>query len=216
MNPATTSTNVSPAQPPASRRGDPPWEIAYLFPPQGEWTEEDYLALETNRLIELSDGCLEVLPVATIFHQLIVKFLLVLLDRHVSAHAAGVVLPAPLPVRLWSGKFREPDIVYLRPHRIATPHGQPDGADLVVEVVSEGPENRERDLVTKRREYARAGVAEYWIVDPEQQRVAVLTLDGATYREHGNFGNGDRATSVLLPGFAVAVADVFAAGQANP
>lgn len=216
MNPTTTSPNVAPPQPPLSRRGDPPWAIAYLFPPQGEWTEEDYLALETNRLIELSDGCLEVLPMATVLHQLIVKFLLVLLDRHVTAHAAGVVVPAPLPVRLWSGKFRDPDIVYLRPNRIVSPRGQPDGADLVVEVVSEGPENHERDLVTKRREYAQAGIAEYWIVDPEQQRITVLTLNGTVYREHGNFANGDRATSVLLSGFAVAVSDVFAAGNPTP
>lgn len=216
MNPVTTSPNVAPAQPPPSRRGDPPWEIAYLFPPQGEWTEGDYLALETNRLIELSDGCLEVLPMATVFHQLLVAFLYARLTAFVEANATGHILFAPLPVRLWSGKFREPDIIYLRPNRIATPHGQPDGADLVVEVVSEGPENRERDLVTKRREYARAGIVEYWIVDPEQQRITVLTLDGNVYREHGTFANGDRATSVLLPGFGVAVADVFAAGQPKP
>ena len=43
----------------------------------------------------------------------------------------------------------------------------PSGADLVMEVVSGGREDRKRDLVTKRRDYARANIPEYWIVDPQ-------------------------------------------------
>lgn len=85
-----------------------------------------------------------------------------------------------------------------------------------MEIVSDGAENRKRDLETKRQEYAKARIAEYWIVDPQEQRVTVLTLDGQTYREHGVFSPGQQATSVLLPGFVVAVAAVFAAGQGNP
>jgi len=195
--------------------GGPAWEIALLFPPQGEWSEEEYLALDTNRLVELSEGCLEVLPMATIFHQLIVRFLCRLLETFVAAHAEGEVLDAPLPVHLWPKKFRAPDIVFLRPHRMKKVHGQPEGADLVVEVVSEGEENRERDLVTKRQEYAAAGISEYWIVDPQDKQITVLVLEGQTYREHGVFHPGTVATSVLLSGFSASVDAVFAAGQAK-
>jgi len=124
-----------------------------------------------------------------------------------------MVLFAPLPVRLWAGKFREPDILYLRPGRVRDLHGQPEGADLVMEVVSEGAENRDRDLNIKRQEYAAAGIPEYWIVDPQEQRITVLVLDGQSYRVHGEFGPGTQANSVLLPGFAVAVEAVFAAGR---
>jgi len=201
--------------PPSSRRGQPAWEVAYLFPTQGNWTEAEYLALDTNHLVELSEGFLEVLPMPTIFHQLIVEFLHTSLKAFVKAHFSGTVLFAPLPVRLWAEKLREPDVVYLRPGRFRDVHGQPDGADLVMEVVSVGTENRERDLELKRWEYARAGINEYWIVDPQEQRIIVLTLDGRTYREHGVFGPGQTATSVLLPGFALAVAAVFAAEQAG-
>lgn len=214
MKPATLSPDMP--KPPPSRLGEPAWEVAYLFPTQGNWTEGDYLAFNgMNWMIELSEGCLEVLPMPTIFHQLIVDFLHTLLKAFLAAHASGRALGAPLPVRLWPGTFREPDIVYLRPERMTKVHGQPDGADLVMEVVSEGSENRERDLETKRDEYARAGIAEYWIVDPKEQRITVLTLDGQTYREHGVFGPGETATSVLLPGFSVPVSDTFAAGQGN-
>jgi Uma2 family endonuclease len=197
----------------SSKLGEPVWEIAELFPRQGEWTEEAYLALDTNRLVELSNGFLEFLPMPFPFHQLIVIFLFQQLQALVPSRFPGVALLAPLPVRLGQGKFREPDIVYLKPGRIQDVRRPPEGADLVMEVVSEGSENRKRDLETKRQEYAEAGIAEYWIVDPQEQTVTVLTLDGQTYREHGTFRPGQQATSVLLPGFVVTVADVFAAGQ---
>src|SRR6516162_5863516 len=86
-----------------------------------------------------------------------------------------------------------------------------DGADLVMEIVSE--DDRRRDLEIKRQEYAQAGIPEYWIVDPQEQRVIVLTLDGQSYRVHGEFVPGMQATSVLLPAFAVDVEAVFAVAR---
>jgi len=195
--------------------GDPAWDVALLFPTQGEWTEQEYLALDTNRMVELSDGHLEVLPMPTIFHQLLVKYLYDALNRLVSSRDEGTVLFAPLPVRLWAGKYREPDVVFLRHDRTRRVHGQPFGADLVMEIVSGGEDNRERDLVTKRQEYAAANITEYWIVDPQEQRITVLVLDGGVYHVHGEFASGDAATSVLLAGFSIDVASVFAAGEAG-
>ena len=58
-----------------SARGEPAWEVATLFPKQGMWSEAAYLALPGNRLMELNDGCLEILPMPTYFHELIVEFL---------------------------------------------------------------------------------------------------------------------------------------------
>jgi Uma2 family endonuclease len=198
-----------------SRLGDPVWELARLYPYQGEWSEEEYLALDANRLIEYTDGYLEFLPMPTRFHQLIVKLLFNRLDRFVSKRALGEVLFAPLPVRLWPGKYREPDVIYLKPGRVAKSPRQPRGADLVMEVLSEGEENRKRDLQTKRKEYAAAAISEYWIVDPEERTITVLTLAGKRYRLHGKFGEGEEATSMLLKGFRVAVSEVVAAGKTN-
>jgi Uma2 family endonuclease len=198
---------------PVSRRGQPAWEIAFLYPPQGEWTETAYLALNTNHLVELSEGCLEFPLMPTVLHQLIVAYVYDLLNVFVKAHVEGRVFFAPLPVRLWAAKYREPDILYVRPERIGNLRGQPYGADLVMEVVSDGDEDRKRDLIIKREEYARAGIREYWIIDPQRQSITVLVLDGETYREHGIFTGGMQATSVLLDGFSVSVEAVFAAGQ---
>jgi len=187
-----------------------------LYPLQGEWTETQYLALNgTNRMVELSSGCLEILPMPNPFHQRVVDYLFSLLKAFVVARGLGEVFFAPLPVRLWAGKFREPDIMFFRPGRIVSPRKQPDGADLAMEIVSEGEENRERDLEIKRREYASAKIPEYWIVDPELGQITVLWLEGEGYRVHGVFAVGAKATSVLLPGFEVEVSAVFTAGSAG-
>jgi Uma2 family endonuclease len=184
-----------------------------LLPHQGEWTEEDYLALNSSRLVEFSDGCLEVLSTPTRWHQFIMRYLLRRIEAYLEAHPGGEVLPAPLPIHLWPGKYREPDTVYSSADRVRNNPPYPEGADLAMEVVSEGEEDRKRDLVTKRQEYAAAGITEYWIVDPQEQQITVLTLDGPTYRVHGVFAPGERATSELLAGFVADVAEVFKAGQ---
>jgi Uma2 family endonuclease len=206
---STVNAFPNPMQP-FPKRGEPAWDLAMMFPLQGGWSVEDYLALDTGLLVEYTEGFVRVLPMPNLLHQLIVKFLFRLLDDFVNERNLGEVLLAPLPVQLTPKKYREPDIVFLRPDRIKTLRGQPAGADLAVEVVSQGEENRQRDYVDKRREYAEAGIAEYWIVDPEERKVTVLTLDGGQYREHDVSGAGGSASSVLLAGFQVAVDDVFA------
>jgi Uma2 family endonuclease len=189
----------------------PTWEIAHLFPLQGSWSEEEYLDLPGNRLIEFSNGVLEVLPMPTMSHQKLLLYLYSVLFSYVSNHDLGTVLVAALPVRLWSGKFREPDLVFmLKKHFRRMGEQFWDGADLVMEVVSRNPEGRHRDLKTKRREYARARIPEYWIIDPQQETITVLRLSGGRYVIHGSFEKGSQANSHLLPGFSVSVATVFA------
>ena len=191
---------------------EPAWDIARLFPDQGAWSVEDYLALNSNHLVEFSHGYVEVLPMPTIPHQRIVAYLYRIVLAFISASELGEVLFAPFSVQLWAGKFREPDVGFMlaeHAHRIRKEFWE--GADLVIEVVSD--ENRRHDLDTKRREYARAGIPEYWIVDPQQGRITVLKLEGASYTVHGEFGRGELATSVLLPGLTVDVAEALAAGS---
>lgn len=187
---------------------EPTWDVARLFPNQGQWSEEEYLALDTNNLVEFSHGQLEVLPMPTHAHQMIAALLYRLLERFVSDRMMGWVLYAPLKIQLWPGKIREPDIVFMHKNhreRISNPFWT--GADLVMEVVS--PDDPKRDTVHKRREYAQAGIPEYWIVDPREEQITVLTLDGERYAVHGQFGMGETATSALLDGFQVSVTEVF-------
>lgn len=190
--------------------GEPVWEIVELFPEQGDWTDHQYLALATNRLVEFDNGMIEVLPVPTKVHQLIAAFFYKLLDAFVAGH--GLVLFAPYRLRIPSGRYREPDVLYLTPEQDArAAEAFTESAELVVEVVS--PDDPNRDYVTKRRDYAEAGVPEYWIIDRAARVVLVLRLEGREYAEHGRFGPGQHAASRRLPGFAVSVDDVLARGK---
>jgi len=186
-----------------------------LFPDQGGWDEEEYLWLtdRSNRLIEFSDGYIEVLPMPTRKHQKILRLLIYIFLEHLQPRG-GDVLFAPFRLRLRQGKLREPDLLALLD--LGDPRSQErywTGADLVLEVVS--PDKPERDLVEKRQEYAEAGIPEYWIVNPFDATITVLTLGAdrvaGLYAEHGVFGRGQRATSSLLTGFGVDVDAVFAA-----
>jgi Uma2 family endonuclease len=180
-----------------------------ILPKQGDWTEEQYLALtdHSNRLVEYTDGFLEVLPMPTDRHQSILAFLYLAFLAFVKPRG-GKVHFAPLRLRIRPGKFREPDLLLLlsagdnrRQNRFWT------GADLALEVVSK--DKPERDLVQKRGDYAESRVPEYWIVNPETETITVLRLEGAAYVEVGTFGRGAAAASLLLSGFGVDVAAVF-------
>ena len=200
---------------PRSRKGDWTWEMVAEFPRQGEWTEEQYLNREFEGLVEYLDGVLEFLPMPTWSHQFIVDFLHDALKHYVRPRKLGVTAFAPVRVRVGPKRYREPDVLFATSQRIKTLQHPAEGADLVMEVVSPSAEDYERDLVDKRIDYAAAGIPEYWIVDPQQEIITVLTLKpGATeYGVHGEFRTGQWATSALLPEFSVDVAACFAAGN---
>lgn len=189
---------------PPAKPGDPTWALATLFPAQGAWTEEDFFQLETGHLVELANGFLEILPMPTWLHQRIVAWLFLRFSEWNAVHRIGEVLFAPLPLKLFPGTIREPDVLVVgKDAQRRTPEKYPTSALVTVEVVSDGAQARQRDLIAKRMEYARAGVQEYWIVDPLEKSVLVLRLDGSTFREHGRFGPGEQATSDVLTGLVV-------------
>jgi Uma2 family endonuclease len=184
----------------------------FLFdamPRQGTWTEGQYLAMtdHTNRLIEFTDGCLEPLPFPTDHHQGILEFLYGAFAEFVTPRG-GKVHFVGLRLRVRSGKFREPDLLLVR--SATDPRRQNrfwTGADLTLEIVS--ADKPGRDLVDKRSDYAEGGVPEYWIVNPEDETILVLTLENGKYVETGRFPRGQSAASELLEGFAVDVNAVF-------
>lgn len=172
---------------------------------QGLWSEQQYLKLteQTNRLIEFTDGSIEVLPLPTRSHQRILARLYELFATFLRLHG-GEVLFAPLRLQIRPGKQREPDILLvLDANDLRNQDAFWLGADLVVEIVS--ADNPERDTVEKVADYAEARIPEYWIVNPLDETITVLTLDGDAYATHGLFGRGETATSRLLDRFVVSV-----------
>jgi Uma2 family endonuclease len=176
---------------------------------QGLWTEEQYLRAtdHSRRLLEFTDGYIEVLPMPTDKHQVISQFLLLALLPFIR-QLGGRVLYAPVRVQIREGKYREPDLLLVLNEN--DPRRQNAfwlGADLVIEIVS--PDDPERDTRVKRLDYAEAGIPEYWIVNPQDETITVLRLADGQYTEHGLYRRGDMATSPLLEDFTVSANDVF-------
>ena len=114
------------------------------------------------------------------------------------------------PVALSDDTEPQPDIKILRRRPVPYKEREAFAEDtlLLVEVAET---SLAYDRSTKLRLYAEAGIPEYWIVDPAQEQVTVLTLpEGAeSYVVRGEFRRGEEATSALLPGFGVGVAEVL-------
>lgn len=194
--------------------GRPAWEVAELFPPQGDWAEEDYLAVtrSTRRLVEFSDGCIELVPMPTKKHQKLVWWLARQVENVCNGRPGAEFLMAPYKLRIRTGKYREPDVLLILPgglHRAEQDYAT--GADLVIEVVS--PDDPSRDYQIKREDYARAGVREYWIVDPDRQVILLLALEGSAFTEVGTYSPGQMVKSTVADELKVEVAACFAAGN---
>jgi len=86
----------------------------------------------------------------------------------------------------------------------------------VMEVVSDDPKYRKRDLETKLADCAEAKIAGYWIIDFDERRVLVHHLNGERYTLHGQFAPGQQASSALPPDFSIDVASLFAAAEDVP
>lgn len=179
-------------------------------------TYDDLVAMfpEGDRLRrELIDGELFVTPSPVARHQRIVLRLAVSIGVHLEAHPdQGEAFTAPFDVVMTPHDVVEPDLlVVLGDQReILTAkhiHGAPA---LVIEILSPG--TRERDQTLKRQLFDREGVREYWMVDPDRNRVIVhrRAADGsfplATTLEAGT---GDMLSTPLLPGWGLSLDQLF-------
>ena len=82
---------------------------------------------------------------------------------------------------------------------------------LVIEAVSPGRENRERDYIDKRSQYQDRGIPEYWLLDPSQQIITVLRLKDMKYEEFGVFKGGDSVQSITFPNLTLTAEQVLQA-----
>jgi len=81
--------------------------------------------------------------------------------------------------------------------------------NLVIEILSPGKANLKRDLISKRRLYAKYGVEEYWIVDVDKRQVVTFQLADGNLKENTALTTNDVLTSTVLGGFGIEVASLF-------
>jgi Uma2 family endonuclease len=165
-------------------------------------TFEDFLAWSGEEThAEWVEGRIQTLVPASIAHQLIKGFLFFLFKVFLQGKDLGIVLDAPTLMRLSTRPSgREPDLLFIaKPHLGQVLQNYIDGpADIVVEVIS--PESRERDRIEKYREYAQAGIPEYWLIDPTLKTAEFYTLREGAY-EPASIDAEGRFWSNVLPGF---------------
>lgn len=179
-------------------------------PEQGKWTYEDYAAISEDGRYEVVDGVLYMSPAPNVDHQEIIGEIFAYLHGFVRMTKSGKVFISPLDVELSYGNVVQPDIlVLLNEHLDRITNSRIIGApDLVVEVAS--PSTARHDLHKKHDAYARAGVTEYWIVNPDAHTVELLVLESGSYSSLGLFSGEATLPSVVVVDFPVQVGQFFA------
>jgi Uma2 family endonuclease len=165
---------------------------------------------DSNRY-ELIEGELFASRAPGIPHQRVLLNLIIGLTEYLAHHPIGILVPGSGAV------FSDydaviPDLVFVRNERwddvvandrfVAAP-------DLVIEIVSHGKENRDRDVSVKRQLYGKYGIQEYWIVDPENSSVLVFRLLGETLEEIATLASDDELSSPILTDFHLRVGTIF-------
>jgi len=177
------------------------------FPPL---TVENYKLLpETGPRYQLIQGDLYMAPAPNRFHQEISRNLQFELHSYLKRNPIGKLFDAPFDVYLDEINIYQPDIIIVLNERlgILTEQGAEGAPELVVEILS--PKTRRLDLENKKQEYARAGVKELWIIDPEPRSLMIhqLTSDGA--EKIREIDEGNTLSTDLLPGFNLPVETIF-------
>ena len=151
---------------------------AYGVAEKKTYTVSDMLSLPETFRAELIDGQVYTMEAPTVRHQEILVELLFQLRLHIRSHKEGCkVFPAPIDVRLDrdDATLVEPDIIVVC-HPESLTEKYCDGApDLVIEILS--PSTRSKDMYLKCGKYRAAGVKEFWIIDPDKEKVIVYRFE---------------------------------------
>ena len=181
-------------------------------------TYEEWQALpETNQLCEVVDGVLVMPPSPFGEHAWAIQVILGALYPFLADTGLGIALAAPYDVLISREplRVRQPDILVVNadltgitkpadltglPHLVSPPL-------LVVEVLS--PSNTQRDIEERLADYRSIGVPECWLASFADRNVRVMRLDLSGATIVATYGMGEVLRSEVLPGFELAVADIY-------
>ena len=158
------------------------------IPPRGPHTLEDYYALPDGTRVELIDGIFYDMAAPSALHQELMLILAMLLKEHVrKKHGGCKVFAAPYDVQLDCDDrtMVEPDVMVICDVKKVTMRCCFGAPDLVMEILS--PATRRRDLTLKASKYQNAGVREYWVIDPKEEKLIVYDFAGDKFPAIYNF-----------------------------
>jgi Uma2 family endonuclease len=159
--------------------------------------------------LELIEGEIIVTPSPSLMHQIVVHWLDVLLDRAIVESGLGLVIGAPFDVYLDEQNVPQPDlmVVLWDRERVLGSARLESAPSLAIEIIS--PSSATKDRVTKRSLYARHGVPEYWLVDPDAKIVTVFS-DPQNGRYQAEQTVSDVAISATIPALSADLKALFA------
>jgi len=167
------------------------------------FTADDLARLPDDWCAELVEGVAVMTPAPSGYHQVLVSRLVRAIQLHLGPAGSERCMFAPLDIRLDKHTVVEPDVLLLpEGARCSGPDWEVPRPVWVAGILS--PSTRSWDRGPKRRAYLDAGIADLWIIDPEEGRIESHRPDGVAVRERG-----DRATTPVLPGFGLDVAGYF-------
>jgi len=173
-------------------------------------TVEDYRLLpEAGPRYQLIEGELHMSPAPNWYHQVISVNIEFMLLKYLEANPIGKLLHAPFDVFLTEHDAYQPDVIFVSNENagIFTNAGAEGAPDFVVEILS--PSTAHLDKRAKRLVYARTGVKEMWLVDPDAKLISIYHLQADAERPVATHGENDTFASVHFPGLSIRGAEVF-------
>jgi Uma2 family endonuclease len=173
-------------------------------------TYEDDCALpDDGKRHEILRGGLYISPSPSVAHQRVACNLFVALRIFVAGRKIGEVFIAPVDVILETTAVVVPDLLFVGRDRasIVTDRGVEGAPDLIVEILSPGPERRDR--VEEAQLFARHGVTHYWLVDPEARALEAFELDQGGYRRTARLTGAADFVPTLFAGLTIQLASLW-------
>ena len=155
------------------------------LPKSNTYTIDDIYALPEGQRAELIDGQIYDMAPPSPMHQELVMELSATLRDYIKKNGGSCkVYPAPFAVFLNEDdrNYVEPDISVICDSSKVDNRGYQGAPDFIIEIVS--PSSQRMDYLTKLFKYRTAGVREYWIVDPEKNRITVYNFESEDTGEY--------------------------------
>jgi Uma2 family endonuclease len=159
---------------------------------------------------QLIEGDLYMMPPPGSFPQDIAGNIFSMIREFLRKKPIGKAAIAPYGVFLNEVNAFQPDVFFVTKERMDqfSKRGFEGSPDLVVEVLSPG--TARFDKASKKLIYARSGVVEYWLVDPDAEEIQIFYFNESVQAPQLSFGRRDSFTSPLLPGLKFLGEEIFA------
>lgn len=173
------------------------------------YTLEDYLKLPEGAPYQLIKGELVMSPSPSTVHQEILKILAVKLVNFAEDRGLGKVYLAPVDVYLSDTDVYQLDIIFILKDRlnIIGERKIEDAPDLVIEILS--PATAYYDLRIKKEIYEKAGVKEYWIIDPIQKIIEIYQNQKEGFKPLFIVRTEGVVSSAIIEGFSISLKELF-------